>query len=264
MRDFTIDAYRQTLNAIKTAGVRVFCVAKWFSECPDSGILLRHDIDRKPQNALRIAKLEKEYQISSTYYFRMVKGVFQPDIVRQISELGHEIGYHYEDLSLAGGDHAKAKELFSTHLAQLRTVANVKTIAMHGRPFSAYDNRDLWKKFKLSDFGVVAEAFLSINYSDVYYLTDTGRTWGQSKANIRDHVKGGRVADVQTTFELALFIQKNTDKKIALVMHPERWESHWLSWLEQWVKDAATNVAKILFGGLRRLFATPQQAGCGA
>lgn len=262
MRDFTIEAYRQTLNAIKTAGVKTLGVVKWVDKRPDSGILLRHDVDRKPQNALRIAQLENEYNISSTYYFRTAKGVFQPEIIRRISDLGHEIGYHYEDLSLAGGDYGRAKEHFSIHLEQLRAVAKVETIAMHGSPFSAYDNRDLWKKFKLADFGVVAEAFLSIDYSDVYYLTDTGRTWGQTKANIRDHVKNGLVADVRTTFELALFIQKNTDKKIALVMHPERWENHWLPWAGQRVADAAANTAKMVIGGLHRSLAAGQRDGC--
>jgi len=264
MRDFTVEAYRQTLNAIKTAGVGVFGVAKWVGERPNCGILLRHDIDRKSQNALRIAQLENEYKISSTYYFRTVKGVFQSDIIRRISDLGHEIGYHYEDLSLAGGDYDKAKELFSKHLEQIRAVAKVETIAMHGRPFSAYDNRNLWKKFKFADFGIVAEAFLSIDYSDVYYLTDTGRTWGQSKANIRDHVKNGLVADVRTTFELALFIQKNTDKKIALVMHPERWETRLLPWVEQRVVDAAANIAKVLIGGFCRWNMAKQRKECQA
>jgi hypothetical protein len=259
MRDFTVGAYRQILDAIKTAGVGVFGVAKWVSEWPDCGILLRHDIDRKPRNALQIAQLENEYRMSSTYYFRMVKGVFQPDIIRQISELGHEIGYHYEDLSLAGGDCDKAKEFFSIHLEQLRAIAKVETIAMHGRPFSVYDNRELWKKFRFADFGVVAEAFLSIDYSDIYYFTDTGGTWGQTRANIRDHVKNGLTADVWKTFDLASFISQNTDKKIALVMHPERWESNVLRWIVQRATDAAANTAKIVIGGLRRPIAADRQ-----
>ncbi|MBA7531110.1 hypothetical protein ES705_23321 [subsurface metagenome] len=39
--------------------------------------------------------------IKGTYYFRIVTQSFNPEIIEQIAELGHEIGYHYEDFVLA-------------------------------------------------------------------------------------------------------------------------------------------------------------------
>jgi hypothetical protein len=63
-------------------------------------IVLRHDIDRRPGNALRMAKLEHELGIQSTYYFRFPY-TFKPDIIGKIHDLGHEVGYHYEVLSKA-------------------------------------------------------------------------------------------------------------------------------------------------------------------
>ena len=56
-------------------------------------------MDRKPGNALVIAKIEKEIGIKASYYFRIVKESYDEDVIRQIAEMGHEIGYHYENLS---------------------------------------------------------------------------------------------------------------------------------------------------------------------
>ena len=57
-------------------------------------------------NALRMAELEHELGIQSTYYFRFPY-TFKPDIIRKIQALGHEVDYHYEVLSKAKGDYEK-------------------------------------------------------------------------------------------------------------------------------------------------------------
>lgn len=246
MRDFSLEAYKALLAAIKSSKIPVFGVASWLQNKPVFGIMLRHDVDRKPLNALRVAELERESDIKSTYYFRVTKTVFDKNIIKSISRLGHEIGYHYEDLSLGKGCYDKAIELFKKHLEQLRAVVAVKTIAMHGRPFSTYNNKNLWQKYNCKDFGILAEAFLDVDYSNMYYLTDTGRTWGKTRANIRDNVETSLPADVDSTDSLISFITENTTKKIALVMHPERWEQNYTLWVGQLLKDIVVNIAKCI------------------
>ena len=59
-----------------------------------------------------MAKLEKNLNIKSTYYFRIVKGSNNPKVINEITALGHEIGYHYEDLTLAKGNYKIAIKLF--------------------------------------------------------------------------------------------------------------------------------------------------------
>jgi hypothetical protein len=51
------------------------------------------------ENALVIAKIEKEAGIKASYYFRIVKQSYDENIIEKIAEMGHEIGYHYENLS---------------------------------------------------------------------------------------------------------------------------------------------------------------------
>lgn len=66
----------------------------------DKTIILRHDVDKLPENSLRFAQIQHELGIRGSYYFRMVPESFDTDIIKQIANLGHEIGYHYEDIDL--------------------------------------------------------------------------------------------------------------------------------------------------------------------
>src|SRR5690554_5481922 len=134
--DFTLKAYEKILIAIKEADLPVYTIAQWIEAPRESGVIMRHDVDRLPKNALEMAKLEARYGVYSTYYFRIGKPTFKPAIIVEIAKLGHEVGYHYEDLSLAKGRVDMAFELFEKHLSALRNFATIKTIAMHGRPLS--------------------------------------------------------------------------------------------------------------------------------
>ncbi len=63
-------------------------------------LVLRHDVDKKPANSLVIAGIESALGIKGTYYFRIVPESLDKDIAGAISSMGHEVGYHYEDIDL--------------------------------------------------------------------------------------------------------------------------------------------------------------------
>ena len=77
------------------------------------------------------------------------ESVFDKTIIKKIVGLGHEIGYHHEDLSLSRGDYKVAIKHFKVAMDRFRKLYPVKTICMHGSPLSKWDNRDLWKKFEI-------------------------------------------------------------------------------------------------------------------
>lgn len=193
-----------------------------------------------------MAKLESEYGIYTTYYFRIMNHTFRPTIIKEIREMGHEVGYHYEDLSLAKGDYGRAKQLFERHLNRFKENSiDVKTVAMHGRPFSNIDNRDFWKKNTLEDFGLSGEAFLTIDYSDIYYFTDTGRAWAANKNNIRDKITSKlHPKNIQNTDDLIRFVQEHPESKMAIVAHPERWNNYFIYWFLYYEFDTTVNLIK--------------------
>lgn len=72
---------------------------EFIQEPKEKFVVLRHDVDKLPENSLKTARIEHELGIEGTYYFRIVPESYDEDIVKQIADLGHEIGYHYENLS---------------------------------------------------------------------------------------------------------------------------------------------------------------------
>lgn len=64
----------------------------------------------------------------------------------------------------AKGDPHQAIKLFEEHLSQLREVADVKTICMHGSPLSKFDNRDIWKHYNYRDYGIIAEPYFDLDF----------------------------------------------------------------------------------------------------
>jgi hypothetical protein len=210
---------------------------------------LRHDVDRLPSRALQLARLEKELDVSSTYFFR-VKGVsFHRPTIGKIAGLGHEIGYHYEDLSDAGGDAVRAIESFKQNLRKFDEFGGVSSIAMHGRPFSKWDNRDLWKDFDYRDYGPLVEAYRDVESSGFFYFTDVGRCWN-SRSNQRDHLNrlAKEALDRQPagTRDLIRFIAgRHADMIIST--HPERWTDGPIGWLQVLVVDEAISLVKKAF-----------------
>jgi hypothetical protein len=101
--------------------------------------------------------------VRASYYFRIIEKSFDEDVIRHIAEMGHEIGYHYENFSeISKGKRGTSKEElyelaicdFGRNLEKLRKFYPVKTICMHGSPLSKWDNRDLWKKYNYREFGI--------------------------------------------------------------------------------------------------------------
>lgn len=153
MRDFTFDLYKKFLNKLILLGYE-FMTFSAFIQMQDNNrkkIVIRHDVDKKIENALKVAKLENDLGIKSSFYFRYTKVVFKPEIIKRISYLGHEVGYHYEILSKIQGDMKKGIELFKKELSDFRKISDTKTICMHGSPLSKWDNRKLWEKYDYQD-----------------------------------------------------------------------------------------------------------------
>lgn len=247
MKDFTHQKYEELLLTIISLGFPIFGVANWLEvPTPKKGAMIRHDVDRRPENALAMAKLEHDLGIKTTYYFRVVGSAYSSTIILSIADLGHEIGYHYEDLALAKGDLKKAVESFKKHIEKLRKLTPIKTVAMHGSPLSAEHNLDIWSNVSLSDIGILGDAFLSVDYREIKYFTDTGRGWNRSKVNLRDRPPGVIECDLEGhgTVDLIRYLRTNRVEKLAFCIHPERWNANPIDWSLQLIIDSACNMIK--------------------
>ncbi|MBM3453336.1 MAG: hypothetical protein FJX84_09390, partial [Bacteroidetes bacterium] len=67
-------------------------------------VIFRHDVDALPKNSLAFARIQAELGIAGTYYFRMVPQSYNEAIIKEMVQLGHEVGYHYETMDTCKGD----------------------------------------------------------------------------------------------------------------------------------------------------------------
>lgn len=99
LEDFTLKSYVKLLKYLN----QIYVIAP-FCEIPNKDtpyLILRHDIDISLPAALKMAQIERDLNIKSTYFvlfsckfYNVLEGD-NVDILKQISKLGHEIGLHY-------------------------------------------------------------------------------------------------------------------------------------------------------------------------
>lgn len=251
--DFTLKKYRKFCKVPLNLKYNVLTVKSYLNtqNIPEKIVILRHDVDRKPKRALDMAKLEQEFGIKSTYYFRFNRKVFQPDLIKEIAGMGHEIGYHYETLDKAKGDYTAAFNIFKQELAEFRNIAQIDTICMHGNPLTKWVNRDLWNKYDFRDFGLVGEAYLSFSSDNIVYLSDTGRTWSTGH-KVKDHLPSpisvnnieGRSHVIISTDDIIGLLKNGKLNCVYLLVHPERWSNNLIGWITDSVLDTGVNLAK--------------------
>lgn len=262
--DFTLSIYKKLLTTLKRQNYQFLTVKEYISPpvSPSHSnivskskshplIIMRHDVDRTPHNALQMARVEYELSIKSSYYFRILSCSYNEKIISEIAELEHEIGYHYENMDTCHGDIDKAWDDFRRNLEKLRKLCSVKTICMHGSPLSKYDNRDLWNKYDYRSEGIIGEPYLDVNWDEVFYLTDTGRKWDGGGVSIRDKVQSlkfkvqNKWPKYHSSKNIIMAIENGSfPKKAMITTHPQRWNNNPILWTKELVFQNAKNVVK--------------------
>jgi len=317
MRDFTRKLYIFLSETLISQGFSFLTFSEYLSGNLGQNVILRHDVDRLPENSLEFARIERETGIKGSYYIRVSPESWDEKIIRKISDLGHEIGYHYEDFVFASqklkvkskkskkrgisglqdlhdlqdnGRFEKeladiAIESFVKNLERLRKIAPVKTICMHGSPMSRWDGRLLWKYYDYHDFGIVGEPYFDVDFSNILYITDTGRRWNGSSVSVRDKAKGrglkaegknfykdwkvkpipGSLMNMTNkslefqrryNFKSTNDIIRSTERgelpdRIMMTFHPQRWTDKPLPWVKELVWQNVKNVGKYFLVKIR-------------
>ena len=299
--DFTPSMYLALLEALKAAGYSFQTFEEFCSSPEGKCIILRHDVDRRPRNAMMFSEIENRLGIKGSYHFRIVGSSNEPDIIREIVTLGHEIGYHYEDMTLAAALKGKsgavssdslAKEAFDrfrSNLTYFRQFYPVRVISMHGSPTGRIDNRLVWKFYDYRECGIICEPYFDIDFSEMLYLTDTGRRWDGEKYSVRDKAiaaeslkpggsfAGWKVRPVRgsllTMTDEGLALRErfgihsskgiielanagNLPVRMVMNTHPQRWNNAYLPWVWELGAQTVKNQLKklvIRFRGLKTI-----------
>lgn len=260
--DFTISKYIQLLETLKQRGYIFQTFQDYLMNLKKNVIVLRHDVDRLPNNSLVFANLQAKSGIKGTYYFRAVAPSFNEKIILKISSLGHEIGYHYETMDTCRGDIDKAYHEFCKLLENFRKIVSIKTISMHGSPLSKYDNRKIWDKYDYKKLGIIGEPYFDVDFNELFYITDTGRRWDGNSFNVRDKAtKDNPVTNPEyhekrfrTTQEIITEVNSGNFPQDAMFnFHPQRWNDKSLSWGKELIWQNIKNQGKRVLLALRNV-----------
>ena len=250
--DFTLSKYKELLEVLKDAGYKPLTFSEYIGgHYSGRFVILRHDVDRLPENSLRIASLENGEGMKATYYFRAHECSWNEVMVRKISDMGHEVGYHYENMDTCNGNVDDSYRDFCKNLQEMSKVADISSICMHGSPRSKYDNRDIWKKYSYKNLGLSGEPYIDTDFSKVLYLSDTGRRWDGFKVSIRDKIEG-----VQSEWQKRGWMFHSTNDIVSavrsgslpdglmLTTHPQRWNPFGVRYIEELLFQNIKNVVK--------------------
>jgi hypothetical protein len=149
-------------------------------------VLLRHDVDFSLKSALNFAKVEAKKHFFSTYFVLLHSPYYNAlspeniSRIKQISELGHEIGLHY-DLGLFSDERIK---IIKHELEILKNICSkeIKSIAPHNVATSSKERIFLKN---------TNDAYNMRNKNNMEYISDSVQNW--RKQCMCNHVSKNKI-----------------------------------------------------------------------
>lgn len=190
---------------------------------PGNGVILRHDVDENLNRAFKMAQLEHELGVFSTYFVLDTAEYWKETdtmltIKRMQNDYGHEIGWHNNAITEYLRLKKPVKECIMDPLLALRSAGiRVTTTASHGDPmcheknfinynvfgfkasgFTGYNG----EMFPMEDFGLEVEAY---HNRHTHYISDSHGRWNPDNDKILEKYMehGGR---------------------LQILIHPEWWD----------------------------------------
>ena len=201
-------------------------------------LLLRHDVDQHPRSASRMAAIEAEFGVLSTWYFRWRTA--SPLVISSIQDAGHAVGLHYETLTREvlrrGLTAADAPDLIPTARELLREELT-SFQGRHGPAYSACPHGDtrvpgvhngvLLLGQDWSSYGLRwdANAAMRAHRLDVW-LTDRSIAEGRWKEGLDP---------------IDLLVDRRTP--ILAVIHPNNWVSGVALWCDRALRGSSDTPA---------------------
>lgn len=180
---FTYEAYRGLLSLLREQGY-AFRNYHNYEDAPRCAIL-RHDIDYSLEQAVKLAELEAEEGVRSTWFvllrtdFYNVASKTGQEILRHILSLGHEIGLHFDEASYVpaiGPDEVARHIIKECGLLSALLGTHVSSVSMH-RPSHATLE---------ADYAIpgIANSYGKTFFHDFKYLSDSHRRWREPAEEI--------------------------------------------------------------------------------
>jgi len=180
--DFLYKIYIDLLDLLKEKGYH-FCGYKNhenFKRC----VILRHDVDFSLEKALQFAKIENENNVKSTYFVLLSTNFYNVfskesgDILKEIQNLGHDIGLHFDEkkYEITNIDTLQYYILKESKVLEEAIENKIESVSMH-RPSKWILDNDI----KLD--GII-NSYSNYFFKEFKYLSDSRMFWREKVLEI--------------------------------------------------------------------------------
>jgi len=200
--DFTINEY---VDLIRIAKSNYRFVDYNLTELKGNFILMRHDCDFSLNRALRIAQIENDNSVISTFFinphceFYNVLEKSQTKILKKILELGHNIGLHFDLFYYDVSSEDQLNDLVGKEAQWLQSLLECKIKA-----FSYHNPSNLCLTWDQIEYGGLINCYSNFFQNNVPYCSDSNGYW-----------RFRRLRDV---------LEQATDPCLQILTHPGWWQ----------------------------------------
>ena len=185
--EFTYAAYTKMIHILKNNDYSFTGYHK--TDNDEKQVILRHDVDFCLEKALQIARLENELGVKSTFFllistdFYNVFSKSSSIIVKEISDLGHEIGLHFDEVKydVRSSTSLEQHVEFERKILGGATGLSIKTVSMH-RPSKWILENDV-------HFDNCINSYSAEFFNKYKYVSDSRMNW---RENVFDIIRSGK------------------------------------------------------------------------
>ena len=190
---FTYKGYRELLELLAANGYEARDYSDYYKA--ERCVILRHDIDCDPRDALRIGEIERSMNVSSTYLVLLTSGLYNPfsaeslKILRELQSMGHHIGLHFDEKAYEHGFDAgmmTGEILKEASVLQQALGTPVTVMSMH-RPSRETLEADL-------EIPGMVNTYSKTFFNQLKYLSDSRRRWREP---VEEIISSGRYERLQ-------------------------------------------------------------------
>ena len=173
--EFTYDTSCSLIQSLRNKGY-VFADYHNYESYPRC-VIMRHDVDNSLEQSVRLAEIEAQEGISSTYFVLLRTSFYNPasiqgmEALQKILSLGHEIGLHFDEAAYPVDEVRPVSQLILHEAQILSAICDVPitTVSMH-RPSKKTLESNLQIPGMINSYGQVF-------FRDFKYLSDSRCNW---------------------------------------------------------------------------------------
>lgn len=211
--EFTYEAYLKLIELIKENGYTITDYENYSRF--NKAAILRHDVDLSIEKSLKMAKLEYDAEIQSTYFVLLTSPFYNlfskesQDMIKEILSYGHNIGLHFDEVKYSEDnsctkDSIKSFIFEEAYILERVTGEKVKFVSMH-RPSekTLKSNYDLYPM--INSYG-------NTFFNEFKYVSDSRRVW---REDVHEIVKSGVHKNIQVLTHAFWYNDKEVSLKEA-------------------------------------------------